>query len=118
MVEFDPNNQLTEKELELLGEENFDDFLHYIDQKAKHLKQFSKPLSSYHTKRFASISAATQGKEITKEELKKAGELGKKNEDIAFNKIKERFDEMEKDNPKYKDEGIKNIKTNRSQWFD
>lgn len=118
MVEFDPNNQLTEKELELLGEENFDDFLDYIDQKAKHLKQFSKPLSSYHTKRFASISAATQGKEITKEELKKAGELGKKNEDIAFNKIKERFDEMEKDNPKYKDEGIKNIKTNRSQWFD
>ena len=118
MVEFDPNNQLTEKELELLGEENFDDFLDYIDQKAKHLKQFSKPLSSYHTKRFASISAATQGKEITKEELKKAGELGKKNEDVAFNKIKERFDEMEKDNPKYKDEGIKNIKTNRSQWFD
>ncbi len=118
MVEFDPNNQLTEKELELLGEENFDDFLDYIDQKAEHLKQFSKPLSSYHTKRFASISAATQGKEITKDELKKAGELGKKNEDAAFEKIKERFDEMEKDNPKYKDEGIKNIKTNRSQWFD
>ena len=57
-------------------------------------------------------------KELTKEELKVAGELGKKNEDAAFEKIKERFDEMEKDNPKYKDEGIKNIKTNRSQWFD
>tara|TARA_R110002153_G_scaffold144946_1_gene296197 strand:- start:18 stop:374 length:357 start_codon:yes stop_codon:yes gene_type:complete len=118
MVEFDPNNPLSDVELEILGEENFDDFLDYIDQKAEHLKQFSKPLSSYHTKRYASISAATQGKELTKDELKKAGELGKKNEDAAFNKIKERFDEMEKDNPKYNDEGIKNIKTNRSQWFD
>ena len=118
MVEFDPNNPLSDVELEILGEENFDDFLDYIDQKAEHLKQFSKPLSSYHTKRYAYISAATQGKELTKEELKKAGELGKKNEDAAFNKIKERFDEMEKDNPKYNDEGIKNIKTNRSQWFD
>ena len=115
---YDHENPLSEKELELLGEENFDDFLDYIDQKAEHLKQFSKPLSSYHTKRYASISAATQGKELTKDELKKAGELGKKNEDAAFNKIKERFDEMEKDNPKYNDEGIKNIKTNRSQWFD
>ena len=118
MVKFDPNNELSEEELSKLGEENFDDFLDYIDQKAEHLKQFSKPLSSYHTKRYASISAATQGKELTKDELKKAGELGKKNEDAAFNKIKERFDEMEKDNPKYNDEGIKNIKTNRSQWFD
>ena len=115
---FDSENPLSDLELEKLGDENFDEFLDYLDQQAEHLKQFSKPLSSYHTKRYASISAATQGKELTKEELKVAGELGKKNEDAAFNKIKERFDEMEKDNPKYKDEGIKNIKTNRSQWFD
>jgi len=118
MVEFDPNNELSDEELDRIAEENFDDFLDYLDQKAAYLKQFTKPLSSYHTKRFAAITAATQGKEITDEELKKAGEIGKKNEDIAFEKIKERFDEMEKDNPKYKDEGIKNIKTNRSQWFD
>jgi DNA-directed RNA polymerase alpha subunit len=115
---FDSENPLSDLELEKLGDENFDEFLDYLDQQAEHLKQFSKPLSSYHTKRYASISAATQGKELTKEELKKAGELGKKNEDAAFKKIKERFEEMEKDNPKYSDEGIKNIKTNRSQWFD
>jgi len=42
MVKFDPNNELNEKELELLGESNFDDFLDYLDQKAKHLKQFTK----------------------------------------------------------------------------
>ncbi len=117
-LKYDPNNPLTDEELHLLGDENFDKFLEYLDSKAEYLKGFSKPLSSYHTKRYASISAASQGKELTKEELKKAGEIGKKNENVAFEKIKERFDEMEKDNPKYTDEGIKNIKTNRTQWFD
>ena len=118
MVEFDPNNELSDEELDRIADENFDDFLDYLDQKADYLKQFTKPLSSYHTKRYASITAATQGKEITSEELKRAGDIGKKNEDEAFAKIKERFDEMEKDNPKYTDEGIANIKTNRKQWFD
>ena len=34
MVEFDPNNpNLSEEELNKLGEENFDDFLDYLDQK-------------------------------------------------------------------------------------
>jgi DNA-directed RNA polymerase alpha subunit len=118
MVEFDPNNELSDEELDRIADEDFDVFLDYLDQKAAYLKQFTKPLSSYHTKRFASITAATQGKQLTDEELKKAGEIGKKNEDMAFEKIKERFEEMEKDNPKYKDEGIVNIKTNRKQWFD
>ena len=107
---FDSENPLSDLELEKLGDENFDEFLDYLDQQAEHLKQFSKPLSSYHTKRYASLTAAIQGKEITDEELKRAGELGKKNEDVAFEKIKERFEEMEKDNPKYTDEGISNIK--------
>ena len=46
MVKFDPNNELSDEELNKLGEENFDDFLDYLDQKAEHLKQFTKPLSS------------------------------------------------------------------------
>lgn len=115
---FDPMKPLSDAELDKLGKDDFDRFLEYLDSKADYLKGFSKPLSSYHTKRYASISAASQGKELTKEDLKKAGEIGKKNENVAFEKIKERFDEMEKDNPKYTDEGIKNIKTNRTQWFD
>lgn len=118
MVEFDPNNELTDEQLDKLANENFDEFLNYLDQKSVYLKQFTKPLSSYHTKRYASIAAASAGKEITKEELKKAEDIGKENEKKAYDVIKERFEEMEKDNPKYKDEGIKNIKTNRSQWFD
>ena len=118
MVKFDPNNELNETELELLGESNFDDFLDYLDQKAKHLKQFTKPLSSYHTKRYASMSAQTDGKEFTTEEMQLAAEIGKKNEVIAAAKVVEKLKEFDKKNPKYKDEGIKNIKTHRSQWFD
>jgi hypothetical protein len=85
---YDHENPLSEKELELLGEENFDDFLDYIDQKAEHLKQFTKPLSSYHTKRYASLTLAQQGKQITDEELKKAETIGKRNEKKVIDKIK------------------------------
>ena len=118
MVKFDPNDELTEKELELLGESNFDDFLDYLDQKAEHLKQFTKPLSSYHTKRYAAMSAQTDGKEFTTEEMQLAAEIGKKNEEIAAAKVAKKLKEFDKKNPKYTDEGIKNIKTHRSQWFD
>lgn len=92
---YDPNNELTDKELEMLSE---DDFLEYLDSKTEYLSQFIKPLSSYHTKRFASISEATQGREITTKKLKVAADIGRKNETEAFEKIKERFDEIEKDN--------------------
>jgi hypothetical protein len=36
---------------------------------------------------------------------------------MRANSIKEAAKELG-DDPKFKDEGIKNIKTNRSQWFD
>jgi|TARA_R110000744_G_scaffold20257_3_gene53154 hypothetical protein len=113
---YDHENPLSEKELELLGEEDFDKFLDYIDQKAEHLKQFTKPLSSYHTKRYASLTSAQQGKTITDEELKKANDIGRKNELEAEDKVnnklwKEKEVEMLK-------KTVKNVKTDRSQWFD
>jgi hypothetical protein len=113
---YDHENPLSEKELELLGEEDFDKFLDYIDQKAAHLKQFTKPLSSYHTKRYASLTSAQQGKTITDEELKKANDIGRKNELEAEDKVnnklwKEKEVEMLK-------KTVKNVKTDRSQWFD
>jgi len=113
---YDHENPLTDEELELLGEENFDDFLDYIDQKAEYLKQFTKPLSSYHTKRYASLEAASKGKKITDETLKTANDIGRKNEleaeDKVTNKLwKEKEVEMLK-------KTVKNVKTDRSQWFD
>ena len=55
---YNHKNPLTDDELETLGNENFDSMLEYLDGKAEHLKKFTKPLSSYHTKRFASVAAA------------------------------------------------------------
>ena len=113
---YDHENPLSDKELEKLGEENFDKFLEYLDSQAEHLKQFTKPLSSYHTKRYASLTSAQQGKTITDEELKKANEIGRKNELEAEDKVnnklwKEKEVEMLK-------KTVKNVKTDRSQWFD
>lgn len=118
MLEFDPNNQLSDEELDELGKKDFDAFLNYLDQKAEYLKKFSKPLSSYHTKRFASVSAAVSGKEFTEEDLKKSAEIGKENERKAAEKISDKLAEYEKNHPKHTDPEIKNIKTNRTQWFD
>ena len=66
---------------------DFEGFLEYLDSQSEYLKQFSKPLSSYHTKRYASLSLKQQGKEITDEELARADEIGKKNE----KKVKEEY---------------------------
>jgi len=37
-MKFDPNNQLTDEELDKLGKDEFDGFLEYIDEQADHLK--------------------------------------------------------------------------------
>ena len=114
---YDHENPLSDKELEKLGEENFDKFLEYLDSQAEHLKQFTKPLSSYHTKRYASLTSAQQGKTITDEELKKANEIGRKNELEAIDKIKNK-EWKDKEHEMLKKTGVKNVKTDRSQWFD
>jgi len=116
-MKYDHENPLSEKELELLGEENFDSFLAYLDSKTEYLKQFTKPLSSYHTKRFASLTLAQQGKTITDEELKKANDIGRKNELEAIDKIKNK-EWKDKEHEMLKKTGVKNVKTDRSQWFD
>ena len=113
---YDHDNPLTDEELDKLGEEDFDKFLEYLDAKAEYLKQFTKPLSSYHTKRFTALSLAQQGKEITDEELKKANDIGRKNELEAEDKVnsklwKQKEIEMLK-------KTVNNVKTDRSQWFD
>lgn len=115
---YNPDNPLSDKELDKLGEEDFDGFLEYLDGKTEYMKQFTKPLSSYHTKRFAALDAANKGKKLTDKELEYAEKIGKENEEKAKEKIAHRLEEYEKNHPKYRDEGIKNIKTHRSQWFD
>jgi hypothetical protein len=113
---YDPNNPLSEDELDELGKVDFEGFLEYLDSKTEYLKQFTKPLSSYHTKRYASLSLSQQGKEITDEELKKADEIGKKNEQKAIDKITNK--EWKQKEREVLKKTVKNVKTDRSQWFD
>ena len=110
-MKYNPNKELTDEQLKELSE---DEFFEYLDLKAAYLKQFTQPLGQYHTKQFAS---QTKGGELTTKELKRAKELGRVGDDMRANSIKEAAKELG-DDPKFKDEGIKNIKTNRSQWFD
>ena len=115
-MKYDINNPLRADELDKLAEKDFDEFLDYLDQKSEYLKQFSKPLSSYHTKNFASLSLKQQGKEITEEELKKADKIGKDNE----NKVRDKFvnKEWKQKEREVLKKTVKNVKTDRSQWFD
>jgi hypothetical protein len=111
---FNPENELTAEQLDELANENFDSFLQYLDEKAAYLKQFTRPLGTYQTKNFAAL---TKGTELTDTELKRAKEIGKQGDDYRAEKIAEAATKIGVD-PKFTDEGIKNIKTNRKQWFD
>lgn len=71
---YDPNNELSEEQLLGLSE---DDFLEYLDSKAQYLKQFTRPLGSYHTKRYASMAAAHRGVSLTEDEFQSAKKIGK-----------------------------------------
>ena len=105
--------ELSDKELESLSDE---ELFKYLDAKAAHLRETNivKPLGSYHTKHFA---AFTKGDALTTEELKKAKELGRAGDEAYSESIRDAAERQGGD-PKLKDSGIKNIKTNRRQWFD
>ena len=85
-MKFDPNNPLTDEELDKLGKEDFDGFLEYLDGQSEHLRKHTRPLNSHETKKMASISAALQGKQLTDEEFERAKEIGKQNEKDILNK--------------------------------
>jgi hypothetical protein len=112
MVKYDPNNELTDEQMENLPEE---EFFQYLDSKSEYLKQFTKPLGQYHTKRYAAQSAAAQGKRLTTEELKVAKEIGKEGDAINKQRIIDKMSEKGLEEPS---KHVKNVKTNRSQWFE
>ena len=113
-MKYSPENELTEEQITALSE---DQFFEYIDSKAAYLKQFTRPLETYHTKRFAGVTAASQGRNITNSEISTAKKIGKDNFKKRMEKEAKAAEELGGD-PKYRDLGIKHFKTNRSQWFD
>jgi hypothetical protein len=116
-MKYNSNNPLSEEELNKLGEEDFDSFLEYLDSKAEYLKKFTKPLNTHQLKKYASIDASIKGESLNDEDLKKLNKLGKKNEEIGFDK-EEYLNKVKKKHDVFKSTGIKNVKTHRSQWFD
>jgi len=115
MVKYDPNNPLSDEELDKLGKENFDAFLEYLDSKSEYLKGFTKPLGEYHTKRYAAATAAAQGRGLTSKELKVAKEIGKEGDIKNQQRIIDKMEELGLEEP---DKNVKNVKTHRSQWFE
>lgn len=114
---FNPENPLTKEELDVLGKENFDSFLEYLDSKSTYLKSQTKPLGKYHLKRFAAISSKLEGRDFTDEDYNTVNKIGDINSKIDFDSnIHEEW--VEKKHDMLKRVGVKNIKTHRSQWFD
>ena len=113
-MKYNPENELTNEQVTALPE---DQFFEYIDSKAAYLKQFTRPLESYHTKRFAGVSAAVEGRALTDGELEAAKKIGKVNFQKRMEREAKAAEQLGGD-PKYRDLGIKHFKTNRSQWFD
>lgn len=120
MATFDPQNELTDEELDALSEKDFDEFLDYLDQKSDYLKKFSKPLDPYHLKRFAEqTKKETKGESLTTEEIKRLQKLGEENTAKTDEEIEKDLEWKDKKHEMLKKSfGVKNIKTHRSQWFD
>ena len=110
-MKYDPQSPLSEYQINRLDD---DILFEYLDSRAEHLKKYSRPLDTYHAKQFL---AATKGGEITEAELKRAKEIGRVGDDVKFEEISQSMEKLGGD-PKLKDAGIKNIKTNRKQWFE
>ena len=68
----------TEEELKAMSE---DELMEYLDAKAEYLKQHSKPLSEYQTKRYAFISSAISKQDVDFDKVKK---IAKENEQSAM----------------------------------
>lgn len=71
----------TDEELKQMSDE---ELFEYLDAKAAHLKEHTSPLSSYHTKRFASIGAAISNTKFDYDSVKK---IAKENEQKGFEKF-------------------------------
>tara|TARA_B100001057_G_scaffold344103_1_gene345058 strand:+ start:1583 stop:1858 length:276 start_codon:yes stop_codon:yes gene_type:complete len=77
---YDPNNPISDEELDKIAEEDFDKFLEYLDAKTAYLKTKVRPLNSHEMKKFAALAAADEGRKISDEELERAKNIGKENE--------------------------------------
>lgn len=75
---------------EELKEMSDTELFEYLDAKAAHLAKHTSPLSSYHTKKFASIGAAISNTEF---DYNKVKEIAKENDRLGTEKfIKNKYE--------------------------
>ncbi len=84
---YDPNNPISDEELDKIAKEDFEKFLEYLDSKTEYLKSKTRPLNSHEMKKFAAMAAANEGRTSSDEELERAKKIGKENEQ----KIRDRW---------------------------
>lgn len=84
---------------------DFDVFLDYLDQKAEHLKQFSRPLNRTETKKIATLDNAQRGKSLTKESFNRIKEIAQENDDKLHKEVEDKL--------KFKDSNVTFSKKNR-----
>lgn len=89
-MKYDPNNPISDEELDKIAKEDFDKFLEYLDSKTAYLKSKTRPLNSHEMKKFAAMAAANEGRTISDEELERAKKIGKENEQ----KIRDRWQKL------------------------
>ena len=51
-MKYDPNNPISDEELDKIAKEDFDKFLEYLDSKTAYLKSKTRPLNSHEMKKF------------------------------------------------------------------
>ena len=79
MITYDPNNEMSNEELDKLATKDFQAFLEYLDAKSDYLKKFTKPLDEYHIIKFSAMDAQHMGKPIDDELIQKAKKIAKDN---------------------------------------
>jgi len=68
----------TDEELKAMSE---DELMEFLDAKAEYLKQYTKPLSEYQTKRYAFVSSAISKQDVDFDNIKK---IAKENEKASM----------------------------------
>ena len=81
-LKYDPDNPLTDKQLDEIAAYDFDKFLEYLDSKTEYLKTKTRPLNTHELKKINFLDAASRGEEISDKRWDEIKKLGKENETI------------------------------------
>jgi hypothetical protein len=85
-LKYDPDNPLTDEQLDKIAAYDFDMFLEYLDSKTEYLKTKVRPLNTHELKKINFLDAASRGEEISDKRWDEIKKLGKENERKTWDK--------------------------------